>query len=251
MSTVLTTHGLSAGYGGQPVVHDIDLHVDEGEVLCLLGPNGAGKTTTLLALSGELPALKGEVHIDGQPTTAPLHKRARAGLSYVTEERSVFKGMSARDNFRVGGVATKDAIALFPELEKRLSVRAGLISGGEQQMLTLARALCRQPRLLLADELSLGLAPLLVDRLLRAVRDAADQRSAGVLIVEQHARKALKYADRALVMTRGRLVMELPAAEARAQIDDIEAHYLTASSGDGPAGGVPSKPGSNAGSPAV
>jgi branched-chain amino acid transport system ATP-binding protein len=169
----------------------------------------------------------------------------------VTEERSVFKGMSARDNLRCGGVTAADAVALFPELEKRLSVRGGLLSGGEQQMLTLARALCREPRLLLADELSLGLAPLVVDRLLRAVRDAADSRGAGVLIGEQHARKALKYADRALVMTRGRVVMELPATEARAQIDDIESHYLTGASGDGQADRAPSPPGSNAGAPAA
>lgn len=225
--SILEARGLSAGYAGQPVVNEIDLEVGEGEVVCLLGPNGAGKTTTMLALAGELPPLAGEVRMDGEATSAPLHWRARNGLGYVTEERSVFKGLSARDNLRCGGVAPKDALELFPELEKRLGVRGGLLSGGEQQMLTLARALCRKPRLLLADELSLGLAPLVVDRLLQSVRAAADERGTGVLVVEQHARKALKYADRVIVMTRGRTRMSLSAREARAQISDIEAHYLS------------------------
>jgi len=227
MSAILEARGIFAGYMGQPVVHDLDLEVQAGEVVCLLGPNGAGKTTTMLALSGELPLIAGEVLMDGEPTSAPLHRRAQSGLGYVTEERSVFKALSARDNLRCGAVASSDALKLFPELEKRLDVRGGLLSGGEQQMLTLARALCRKPRLLLADELSLGLAPLIVDRLLQAVRDAADEGGTGVLIVEQHARKALRYADRAIVMTRGRARMSLSAHDARAQIDDIESHYLS------------------------
>jgi len=227
MTAILAARGLSAGYAGQPVVHDLDLTVEAGEVVCLLGPNGAGKTTTLLALSGELAPLGGEVEFDGETTRAPLHKRARKGLGYVTEERSVFKGLSTRDNLRCGGVSTADALALFPELEKRLGVRGGLLSGGEQQMLTLARALCRKPRLLLADELSLGLAPLVVERLLQAVRAAADERGTGVIIVEQHARKALKYADRVLVLTRGRVRMTMSASEARVQLADIESHYLS------------------------
>lgn len=230
MSAILAAHGLSAGYAGQPVVHDLELEVEPGEVVCLLGPNGAGKTTTMLALSGELPPLAGHVAFDGETTRAPLHKRARDGLSYVTEERSVFKGLSARDNLRCGGVEPAEALELFPELEKRLGVRGGLLSGGEQQMLTLARALCRKPRLLLADELSLGLAPLVVDRLLQAVRSAADERGTGVVVVEQHARKALKYADRVIVMTRGRVRMSLTAAEARDQLADIESHYLSGAS---------------------
>ena len=227
MSAILAARGLSAGYGGQPVVHDLDFEVEAGEVVCLLGPNGAGKTTTMLALSGELPPLAGQVEFDGEPTRAPLHRRARMGLSYVTEERSVFKGLSARDNLRCGGVDPAAALAIFPELEKRLNVRGGLLSGGEQQMLTLARALCRKPRLLLADELSLGLAPLIVERLLQAVQSAAHGGGTGVLIVEQHARKALKYADRVLVLSRGRVRMALSAEEARGQLADIEAHYLS------------------------
>jgi branched-chain amino acid transport system ATP-binding protein len=219
---------MSAGYAGQPVVHELDLTVNEGEVVFLLGPNGAGKTTTMLALSGELPAISGEVLIDGKPTKEPLHLRARKGMSFVTEERSVFKGLSARDNFRVAGLDPNSATRLFPELRARMSVPGGLLSGGEQQMLTLARALAREPRILLADELSLGLAPMVVDRLLHAVRDAARERGTGVLVVEQHAHKALRYADRAIVMRRGRAELSLSGEEARARIAEIEQVYLTA-----------------------
>jgi branched-chain amino acid transport system ATP-binding protein len=217
---------MSTGYVGQALVHDLSLTVERGQVVCLLGPNGAGKTTTMLALCGVLPVLKGVVRIDDKEVKSPLHVRARRGLAYVSEERSVFRGLSARDNLRVGRVQTDEAIALFPELEKGLSVRGGLLSGGEQQMLTLARALGRHPKLLLADELSLGLAPIVVDRLLRAVREAADSRGLGVLMVEQHARKAIKYADRVVVMRRGRLVLDLSGSEARARINDVERAYL-------------------------
>src|SRR6476619_5649469 len=111
MEPVISVKGMSTGYAGQPVVHDLSFDVMPGEVVCLLGPNGAGKTTTMLALSGELPLIEGEVLLDGTPTHAPLHQRARMGLSYVTEERSVFKGMSLRDNLRVAGVDVGDAIA--------------------------------------------------------------------------------------------------------------------------------------------
>jgi len=227
---VLELRAFSTGYAGQPVVHDLNIAVHPGEVVCLLGPNGAGKTTTMLALSGELPLISGDVLIDGQVTKAPLHKRARNGMSYVTEERSVLKGLTTRDNLRVGNVPVKDAVALFPELEKRLSVRGGLLSGGEQQMLTLARALARKPRILLADELSLGLAPLVVDRLLQAVRAAADERGLAVFMVEQHARKALNYADRAIVIRRGRVQLDLSGAEARKRIDEVEQAYMTGGS---------------------
>ncbi len=227
MSNVLTVSDMSTGYSGVPVVREMSLTVDEGEVVCLLGPNGAGKTTTLLALSGELPLSGGEVSMFGVPTTDPLFQRARNGLSYVTEERSVLKQMTARDNLRVADVDEAEVLSLFPELESRMTTRGGLLSGGEQQMLTLGRALARKPKLLLADELSLGLAPLIVDRLLKAVREAADERGAGVLMVEQHARKALKYADKAVVMRRGRVVLTLPANEAIARIKDIEETYLS------------------------
>ncbi|HET7443228.1 MAG TPA: ATP-binding cassette domain-containing protein [Solirubrobacterales bacterium] len=229
---VISVRGMSTGYAGQPVVHDLNFDVNPGEVLCLLGPNGAGKTTTMLALAGELPLLGGEVEFAGVKANAPLFKRARNGMSYVTEERSVFKGMTLRDNLKIGGVDIDEAVALFPELKQRMGVRGGLLSGGEQQMLTLARALGRKPRLLLADELSLGLAPLVVDRLLQAVRSAADQQGTAVIMVEQHAHKALSYTDHAIVMRRGRVGLDLTGEQARQRIGDVEQAYLTAAGGD-------------------
>jgi branched-chain amino acid transport system ATP-binding protein len=228
VSVLLEARNLSAGYAGQPVVRDVDLEVNEGEVVCLLGPNGAGKTTTLLTLSGELPPVSGQVLLNGERTKAPLFRRARRGLGFVTEERSVFKGLSCRDNLRCGGGSVDAALELFPELEKRLDVKGGLLSGGEQQMLSLARALSREPTVFLADELSLGLAPMVVDRLLTAVRTAANDRGVGALVVEQHARKALRYADRMYLMNRGRIQLSLPAAEAIERIDEIEEAYLHA-----------------------
>jgi len=232
MIAALQTTGVTAGYGPQPVIHDLDLVVGAGEVVTLLGANGAGKTTTLLALSGVLPLHKGEVLFRGKPEKRPLFKRARNGMGYVTEERSIFKTLTLIDNLKCGGVAVSDALELFPELEKRLQVRGGLLSGGEQQMLALARALCRKPNLLLVDEMSLGLAPLIVERLLKAVRQAAADSGCGVLLIEQHARKALHYADRVYVMRRGRLEMHLTAAEARRRIGEIEASYLSARADD-------------------
>ncbi|HVM13781.1 MAG TPA: ABC transporter ATP-binding protein [Egibacteraceae bacterium] len=227
---VLSVRAMATGYAGMPVLRDVTFDVAQGEVVCMLGPNGAGKTSTLLAVSGELPLLAGEVIFDGTSGRLPLHKRARRGLAYVTEERSIFKSLTTAENLRCGGVRVEQALELFPELESRISVRAGLLSGGEQQMLTLARALSRRPKLLLADELSLGLAPLIVDRLLQAVRAAADAGT-GVLMVEQHAQKALKYADRVLVMRRGTLEMSISATEARARLGEIEDAYLSTSAG--------------------
>lgn len=227
MTAALEVVGVSAGYSRQPMVRDIDLTVEPGEIVAVLGANGAGKTTTLMAVSGVLPLLAGQIRIGGKPTSEPLYRRARQGLGYVTEERSIFKGLTVADNLRVGDVTVDDALALFPELEKRLTVRAGLISGGEQQMLSLARALGRRPSMLLVDELSLGLAPLMVTRLFVALRDAARQNGTSVLLVEQHVRKALLYVDRVYVMRRGRIELTLPAAQARARVADIEQSYFS------------------------
>ncbi len=235
MSLVLEAEGMTAGYGPQAVIHDIDLKVGEGEVVALLGANGAGKTTTLLSLSGELPLKSGEVRFGGRPEKRPLHKRARDGMSYVTEERSVFRGLNVIDNLRCGSVDVSTALDLFPELERCLHTRGGLLSGGEQQMLTLARALGRRPKVLLADELSLGLAPLVVQRLLGAVRGAADRDGCGVLLVEQHVRQALKFADRVYVMLRGRIEMDMTSDVARRRLSEIENTYLAGRSAAAPA----------------
>jgi branched-chain amino acid transport system ATP-binding protein len=222
---ILETRGLSAGYGVRPVIHEVDIQVGAGEVVALLGANGVGKTTTLLAITGELPIAAGEVLFDGSSAAAPLHRRAREGLAFVPEGRSVFFGMSVADNLRAARVATADAVTCFPELEKRLTTRAGLISGGEQQMLSLARALGRRPRLIIVDELSLGLAPKVVRRLLAALRTAADE-GAAVLFVEQHARKAMAYSDRVYVMNRGRISLSGEAGSMASRLSEIEDAYL-------------------------
>lgn len=226
MSAALAAQALDAGYNGHPVVHGLDLEVLPGQVVALLGPNGAGKTTTMLTLAGDLAALGGEVRLHGEPVRSPLHRRAKQGLALVTEERSVFMQLSVADNLRLGRCSRKLALSLFPELEPLLRRRAGLLSGGEQQMLTLARALAREPKVLLADELSLGLAPLLVGRLLQAVRQAADERGVAVLLVEQHVKQVLRVADRAYVMQRGHVAVSGTADEVRERMADVEETYI-------------------------
>lgn len=225
MTTPLAAHDLSAGYAETPAIRDITLSVGAGEIVALLGPNGAGKSTTLLTLAGVLRPQSGEVLLDGRPTRAPLFKRARRGVALVTEERSVFASLTAAANLRLGRGSVEEALRLFPELRPLLGRLGGQLSGGEQQMLTLARALASAPRVLLADELSLGLAPLVVRRLLDAVAEAA-ARGVGVLLVEQHARQALEIADRAYILQRGRVTLAGSGDELLGRLDEIERSYL-------------------------
>jgi branched-chain amino acid transport system ATP-binding protein len=201
-SPVLRVSGLVAGYGDLAAVRGLNLEVHAGEVVALLGPNGAGKTTTLLTLAGELPKIAGDVDYLGRPFKGPLHQRVRRGLAFVPEERSVFMGLSVADNLKIGGQPDR-ALGLFPELKPLLPRRAGLLSGGEQQMLTLGRALAMKPKMLLVDELSVGLAPLIVDRLFEALVATAREDGTAVLLVEQQARRALRVADRWCLLRRG------------------------------------------------
>jgi ABC-type branched-subunit amino acid transport system ATPase component len=235
-ASALEAHELSVGYGGRPVVSGVDLTVRPGEVALLLGPNGAGKTTTLLGLAGELIPLTGTVRLAGAPAPAGLHRRARAGVAFVTEERSVFMELTVEENLRVGRCDVARVVALFPEIERLLDRRCGLLSGGEQQMVTLGRALARSPKVLLVDELSLGLAPLVVARLLTAVREAAD-RGTAVVLVEQHVDRAMRVADHVLVLERGRVVLSGPTADVAGRVKDIEASYLAAGGTPAPDGG--------------
>jgi branched-chain amino acid transport system ATP-binding protein len=194
--------GLTAGYGSLAACRDVDLNVNDGEVVALLGPNGAGKTTLLRALAGAIRPMRGTVKLAGEPISAAPHSRFRRGLVMIPEERAIFARQSVRDNLRLGrnGLAALDH---FPELTPLLSRRAGLLSGGEQQMVSIGRALAADPKVLLIDELSIGLAPLIVDRLLAAVRTAAKERNVAVLLVEQQARRALEASDRFYVMKQG------------------------------------------------
>ena len=223
---LLEVRALDAGYRGQAVVRELDLEVRSGEVVCLLGANGAGKTTVLQTLAGELPALAGEVQLFGQASGAPLYRRVREGLAYITDERSLIFGLSVKDNLSLRGGSVESALQLFPDLEPLLQRRAALLSGGEQQMVTMARCLAAGPRLLIADELSMGLAPKVVDRLLLRLRDAADQGLA-VLLVEQHVDKALACCDRGYVLSRGKLALSGSSEELRYRNREIEKAYIT------------------------
>jgi ABC-type branched-subunit amino acid transport system ATPase component len=201
------------------------LYVDPGEVVVLLGANGAGKTTTVRVLSGLLPKTAGTVTWKGAPFTGALHHRVRQGLGYVPEERALISKLTVAENLRLGMGDGARALEIFPELKKLLSRKAGLISGGEQRMLLLGRALAAEPAVLIADEMSLGLAPIIVQRLLSVIRDVANA-GAGVLLVEQHARQALAVADRAYVLRRGSVVWEGTSDEARSKVSKIEGLYL-------------------------
>ena len=226
---VLEARGLSAGYGPIPVVKSLDLQVRAGEIVTLLGANGAGKTTTLMALAGLLAPSQGEVRLLGTATRAALHQRCRAGMAYVPEQRGIFRHLTTMENLRLGRGDPEYAMTLMPELRPLAQRRAGLLSGGEQQMLSVARALASRPAVLMCDELSLGLAPLIVQRLLQAIQAAA-REGLGVLLVEQHVRAALQVAHRAYVLRRGALVMAGSASEIGARLDEVESSYLSSAS---------------------
>jgi branched-chain amino acid transport system ATP-binding protein len=233
--TTLDVRGLSCGYGSSVVVRDLDVHVGAGEVVALLGANGAGKTTTLLTLAGVLPAISGEVVALGRHIERwPAPKIARHGVVLIPDDRGLFPKLTVRENLalarsrRSRPADATDALGLFPELESRLGTPAGLLSGGQQQMLALARALARRPRLLLVDELSFGLSPIAVQRLAPMVQTVADETGAGVLIVEQHVHLALSVAHRAYVLSHGSLSLAGSASELRDNVALLHASYLGA-----------------------
>jgi branched-chain amino acid transport system ATP-binding protein len=227
---VLRTTQLSVGYAGAAVVRDMDLRAGPGEVVAVLGRNGAGKTTTLRTIAGLLRPISGHVHIAGRATADPLHARARRGLAFVTEERAVIHGLTVHENLRLGAGHPDAAYELFPELRDLRRRKAGVLSGGEQQMLALGRSLATRPVLLLVDELSLGLSPLIVQRLLVALREAAAQ-GAAVVLVEQHPAVAFAIASRGYVLSHGTIALAGPVAELRSRMGEIEASYLSGESG--------------------
>jgi ABC-type branched-subunit amino acid transport system ATPase component len=222
---LIHAESLDAGYGSVAAITDIDLHVQPGELVALIGANGAGKTTTLLTLAGALKPSRGHVTLFGARARPSVRHRVHSGLALLPEQRAVIMGLTVRENLLLGRGGVDRALAHFPELERRLDTRAGLTSGGEQQMLALGRILAGDPKLILADELSLGLAPLIVRRLLEALSTAA-RRGVGVLLVEQHPRTALAWAHRAYVMRRGRIELTLNGGELTERMDDVMSLYL-------------------------
>jgi branched-chain amino acid transport system ATP-binding protein len=241
MSAILTAEGLSLGYHGAPVVTDFNLTVEPGEIVTILGANGAGKTTTMLGLAGAIRPTAGSVTFDGE-AGASLLRNAKRGLGVVTDDRSIFRDLTARENLRLGRGSVDSAVDVFPALGPLLNRRAGLLSGGEQQMLGLARVIASKPKIILTDELSLGLAPIIVTRLLAAIRALADQGSA-VVLVEQHVRLVLEIADKAVVLRRGAIEFIGSAAELKDDDSRVARAYLSsASEGELHEGAPPTDP---------
>jgi branched-chain amino acid transport system ATP-binding protein len=233
---ILNVESLSAGYGRVQVLKGIDLTVESGEIVCLVGANGAGKSTLLKVISGIIPAARGTLSFTGKDITngKPDHI-VRMGLSHVPEGRQIFGDLTVRQNLLLGAYARKTGkeemerlftfvFGLFPILKTRLAQKAGTMSGGEQQMLAIGRGLMSQPELLLLDEPSLGLAPLVVEIILTVIRNL---RSAGIsiLLVEQNVNAALQIADRAYVMETGQIVVHGNAHELM-ENDNIKRSYL-------------------------
>jgi branched-chain amino acid transport system ATP-binding protein len=216
---MLKVQGLHVSYGKIAAVKDVSIEVAEGEIVALIGPNGAGKTTLLKTIAGLLPCSGGSILFDGRPiANRPATEVMRRGLALVLEGRSTLKHMTVHENLVLGGYVRRDHVAIaadiermldrFPILRSRLRQRAGTLSGGEQQMLVIARALISRPRLLMLDEPSLGLAPLVTAEIFKIVRELNADGKMTILLVEQNANQALQLADRAYVLEMGKVVLE-------------------------------------------
>jgi branched-chain amino acid transport system ATP-binding protein len=223
---MLELYGLAVGHGGVSVLSGVDVAVHPGEVVAVLGANGVGKTTLLNTIAGVIRPISGGADFAGAPLTGPLHRRSRRGIALVTEERAVISKLTVAENLWLGTRRPGEALKLFPELRRVLHRKAGLLSGGEQQMLVLGRVLANEVRLLLVDEMSFGLAPLVVRRLLAAIRAAAD-RGAAVLLVEQHPAMALSIADRGYVLGHGSVRLSGTARDLLGRLEEIEQAYLS------------------------
>jgi branched-chain amino acid transport system ATP-binding protein len=226
----LSLEHVDAGYGRVQVLWDVSLSVEPGSVVALIGPNGAGKSTLLRAATGMISTTRGKIALNGRELTGvAIENIARAGIAHVPEGRRLFAGLSVRDNLRLGGFYRRNddltmVLGLFPKLAERLDQIAGSMSGGEQQMCAIARAMMSRPAFLLIDELSLGLAPLVVDEILARLADIVAQGT-GVLLVEQDAGAALEVAERAYVLENGRIALHGSASEL-VHDDRVRAAYL-------------------------
>jgi branched-chain amino acid transport system ATP-binding protein len=238
---VLEVRGLQAGYGPIVVLRGVDLTVGTGEIVAMIGPNGAGKTTTLAAIAGMLPR-QGEVLLDGEPLPPVAEQVVKRGLALVPQGRKVFWRMTVEENLFMGaypkGVTWKDferraapVFDIFPRLAERRAQAAGSLSGGEQQMLVIGRALLAEPSIVLIDELSLGLAPLMVETLLDTIVRFNRELGTACLLVEQAATAALEIASSAYLLRRGEVVYHGPAARLREDVDALHGAYFGTSNG--------------------
>lgn len=232
---LLRMDGVKAGYGNVAALRGVDLEIREGEIIALIGANGAGKSTLMMTISGEPRAWEGRIHFAGQDITHwPTHAIARAGIAQSPEGRRIFARMSVLENLQMGAAIDgfthfeedlARVYAIFPRLRERASQRGGTLSGGEQQMLAIARALMSRPRLLLLDEPSLGLAPLMAKQIFATVRDLNRRDGLTVFLVEQNAYHALTLADRAYVLVNGAITLAGGGRELLARAD-VRAAYL-------------------------
>ena len=234
--SLLEIRDLTSGHGDVPAVHDVSLRVEAGEMVALLGANGAGKTTTLHTIAGLLPTMAGEILLDGTTISglAP-HKVSRLGLSLLPQDRGIFFQLTVAENLRLhqrseSEVKVDEIVGYFPALSELMSRKAGLLSGGEQQMLALGCRIIAGPRLLLIDEMSLGLAPIIFKRMLPVLAQISIDKGIGVLLVEQHVHLALKTSSRAYVLNRGRVTFDGSAVELAARPEFLETSYLGHSS---------------------
>jgi len=226
---LLEAQNLTLGYDGVPVVRSLSFDLNAGEVLAMLGPNGAGKSTTLSACAGFITPMAGELLLEGRSIAGlPAHKASRLGIAHVPEGRGIFHSLTVAEHLRlcISAAAVEAALDHFPALRDLANRRAGLLSGGEQQMLALACALAREPRVLLIDELSMGLAPIIVERLMPVIRDYADTSGCAVILVEQYVHMALEVSDRAVVLSHGEAVLNGPADSLRHDRTLLMASYV-------------------------
>ena len=232
---VLTVEGLNVAYGKVQVLWDVSFHVDQGESVCIIGPNGAGKTTTLLTVAGILKPLSGKITFDGEDVTGlPAWELAERGIALVPEGRRIFPNLTVLENLLAGaymkrcrdtlGENLEMVFDLFPRLKERKNQVARTLSGGEAQMLAIARALITNPKLLMLDEPSMGLAPILVAKVFESIQKLRE-RGVTILLVEQHVPVALKVSDRAYVLENGKIVLSGTSEEV-AKNEKIRAHYL-------------------------